>query len=934
MRLIQKHLFFSVLLPFFLSATVFAGNTGKLTGKVIDAETGEALVGCNIIIEGTYQGAATDADGRYIVLNIQPGEYRVRAQMIGYRTKIVEKVRISTDLTTTQDFELTSTSLEGEEVVVTAEQRMVIKDQTSSASRMQAEEIEQLPITEINEALEMQAGYVDGSMRGGRKGEITYLVDGIPITDQYDRTAVVDVNKNMVQELQVISGAFNAEYGKVMSGVVNITTKSGSNNFGGSVETYFGDHLSTHNEIFDHIGSFNPASIRNFEVSLRGPIVKDRLFYYINARDIYFGGWLEGKRRYKPIAVAFQDTAGHTVLFDSTRMMGDQSWQPMNWNHKTYLQGQLNYRISDVLSLQYKMFYDDKVHQDYNREYQYNPDGIREHHTLGQTQMLKFQHTLSDRTFYTISLSQYSRDYEGYLSPKRSPTDTSTYVHPYYRTTYPYQFHIGGTENDHEYRDSRTRLAKMDFTSQVTRRHQVKTGVEFRQHDIQWREFTIRPAPGETYVDFSTGQEFPTSFDPYIQPTVLHDSTIYSSSYHHRPHEFALYVQDKMEFTELIVNAGVRVDYFEPDGVILSDPSDPEIYDPIKPSNRYHDLNDNGVRDEGEPRVTLEERREYWYENASPKWQVSPRIGISFPISNQGVFHFSYGHFFQIPNFTYLYQNPEFELGSGTGNQGVIGNADLKPEQTIKGEIGVQQQLTDNFSVDVTAYFKDIRNLTGTRAAEIEVFGGAATYSKLINSDFGVVKGITVTLNQRNPSGVYANLDYTYQVAKGTASDPEAFRNALTGGADPEIQLNPLDWDQRHTINTSLGLNTDLYGVSFIGQYGSGLPYTPRRSKDITSLLTNADKKPATFTVDMRGYYKINLFGLQSEVFLRVLNLFDRLNEVGVYDDTGRAGFTTDEERIEALNIRTPVNSVHEYFIDPTHYSEPRRIEFGLRIDI
>lgn len=931
-RIISITLITLLFLPFYL----LAGNSGKLTGKVVDAETGDPLIGCNIIIEGTYQGSATDPEGRYMVLNVPPGEYRVRAQMIGYQTKIVTNVRISTDLTTTLDFELRTETIAGEEVVVTAERKLVTMDQTATTSRMQAEEMEQLPITEVSEALEMQAGYVDGSLRGGRKGEVAYLIDGIPVTDSYDRSTIVNVNKNMVQELQVISGAFNAEYGKVMSGVVNITTKRGSNKFGGTIESYFGDHLSTHTDVFDHIGYFNPLSIRNIEGGLHGPIVRDKLFYYLNVRNIYFGGWHEGQRRYKPIAVSFEDTAGNIVLYDSTSMLGDKEWVPMNWNEKIYLQGQLIYRFTDNLSIYYSYFYDDRDYQDYDRAYKYNPEGILQKNLTGSTHLVKIQHTLSENTYYTIGLSQYSRKYRGYLSPKTSSTDSSTYVHPYYNNQYPYQFHIGGTNNDHEYRDSGTQLAKIDLTSQISPSHQIQTGFEFRQHDIKWEEFTIRPALGENYVDFQTGQEkdIPTSFDPYIHPTVLPDSTIYSSSYRHQPYEYAFYIQDKMEFTELIVNAGIRMDYFEPDGVILADPSDPEIYNPIKPSNRYHDLNDNGVRDKGEPSVTLEERRQYWYENASPKYKISPRIGISFPISDRGVFHFSYGHFFQIPNFTYLYQNPEFELGSGTGNQGVIGNADLKPEQTIVGEIGVQQQLTDNFSIDVTAYFKDIRDLTGTRAAEIEVFGGAATYSKLVNSDFGVVKGVTIALNQRNPSGLYTNFDYTYQVAKGTASDPEAYRNAISGGAEPEIQLNPLDWDQRHTVNASLGYNTKDYGMSFIGQYGSGLPYTPRRSEDITSLLTNASVKPPTFNVDARGYYRISLFGMNPELFVRIMNLFDTLNEVNVYNDTGRAGFTTDEARVKALNVQTPVNSIEEYYTNATHYSEPRRVEFGIRITL
>ncbi|MCK9483330.1 MAG: hypothetical protein M0R34_03090, partial [Candidatus Marinimicrobia bacterium] len=243
--------------------------------------------------------------------------------------------------------------------------------------------------------------------------------------------------------------------------------------------------------------------------------------------------------------------------------------------------------------------------------------------------------------------------------------------------------------------------------------------------------------------------------------------------------------------------------------------------------------------------------------------------------------------------------------------------------------------LTENFSIDVTAYLKDIRDLTGTRAEEIEVYGGSATYSKLVNSDFGVVKGFTISINQQNPRGLYTSFDYTLQIAKGTASDPEAYRNAVTGGTEPEIQLNPLAWDQRHTINGVVGYNQNNYGITFLGRWGSGLPYTPQLSKDITSLLTNSDTKPATFTIDLKAYYRILLSNrYPMELFIRIQNLFDRLNEVNVYDETGRAGFTTDEARVKALNIGTPVNSVSEWFNNSTHYAEPRRIEIGMRISL
>jgi outer membrane receptor protein involved in Fe transport len=327
----------------------------------------------------------------------------------------------------------------------------------------------------------------------------------------------------------------------------------------------------------------------------------------------------------------------------------------------------------------------------------------------------------------------------------------------------------------------------------------------------------------------------------------------------------------------------------------------------------------------------VDDRRSYWYAKASPKWQISPRLGFSFPITARGIVHFSYGHFFQIPRFERLYENPDFKIGSGAA--GIVGNADLKPEETINGELGVQQQLTDDISLDLTAYLRDIRGLTGTFGDQIVVFGGSAQYNKYTNTDFGFVKGIVLTVNKRFSAGLTATADYTFQIARGSASDPNDARNARNGGAQPEIQLNPLGWDQRHTLNVTVSYSASSWGVSSIVQYGSGLPYSPRRTTDVTALLTNSQTKPSYFNADVRAYYEFTVAPLRFVAFARVFNVFDIRNETGVYDDTGRAGITIDEARARAVHPSELVNTLSQWFHPPTQYSEPRRIEFGMNVE-
>jgi hypothetical protein len=954
-----------------------------------------------VLIEGTPYGAVAEPDGRYLVLNLAPGTYALRCRLLGYRDMRVEDVRIQADLTTEIDFPLEPTVMDiGEAVTVTAQKPMVVRDLTASTAVVGAQEMAALPVTEVSEAVELQAGLVKDSngnlhVRGGRTGEIGYWIDGVPVTDAYDGGTVVDVNKEMVQELQVISGAFNAEYGQAMSGIVNITTKEGSNQFGGSVTAYAGDHVSTHGAVFPHIRTIDPAGTRNVEASLQGPIVKDRLFFYANARSYEADGWLFGRRIYNPCAVtlgmtlpeetlvreapeflegsrsaagggrSFQYILGTNTYLDSivTRLnldpakaaepdsfrayydklrsrhtggRGDGQNVPMNRSRKLYGQLKLIHRLSSTVKLSYNGIVDGVRYQDYEHDYTLNPDGALKRFRTGQTHLVQWTHALSSKTFYRVGVSFFSKEYKDYVF---SDVHDPGFVHPYLGLQQPYSVKTGGVADTRFRRNTETLLAKADLESQVSAAHLAKAGVEMRWHRMAQESLTLRPVESQTDIRLA--------FDsPYVQTRVLPDSTIYSSRYTHRPVEMSAYLQDKMEFKQMIVNIGVRFDWFRPAGAVLSDPTDPSIYNPIKPQNRYRDWGTDGVpdtrdsdgsegnnrQDPGESSVTVAERRAYWTQRTSPKAQIGPRLGVSFPITERGVIHFSYGHFFQIPRFELLYQNPDFELGAGTGNVGVIGNADLKPEQTVSGEIGLQQQLTDDVFMSLTGYFRDARNLTGTRAEEIVIFGGAAKYSRFVNSDFGFIRGVTLSVNKRFAMGLSMAADYTFQIAKGSASDPEQARNAVAGGQLPEVQLTPLDWDQRHTVNASVSYSAKTWGGSMILQWGTGLPYTPRRTQDITALLNNSQVKPGSVNADLRAYKDLRIGRIPLTVFVKAYNLFDALNEVSVYDDTGRAGFTLDEQVARATNPPETVNTLGEWFTNPSYYSEPRRVEVGVTV--
>ncbi len=908
---------------------LLAGTSGKITGRVIDQESMSPLIGCNIVVLGITMGAATNTNGDYLILNVPPGNYTLRAMMIGYASVNMTDVEVVADLTTKADFTLGMEVIGGEEVTVVAKRELIKKDLTATTAIVNSKMLEILPITEVSEALELQAGFVNGHLRGGRGGEVAYWIDGVPVTDVFDGESVVNVNKNTVEEMQLISGAFNAEYGQAMSGIVNIITKDGSDRLSANISLYGGDYLSSHDNIFLNIDQFNPMTTRNIDGSLQGSIIPKKLYYYLNARWIYFQGVYEGQRRFNPNNIAYTDSIGDFHLSRPEVTNGDTTYPgqgnnqfvPMEWNQKTYAQAKLIWRLSPTLKFRFNIIGDNVTSQNYERMYKYNPDGNLTRHNNGLTYLAQIHQSLSNKTYYTLGFTRFQKQY---FHRTYSQENDWKYIHSMLLNTQPYSFYTGGTNNSVFERETITSTFKGDFNSQITPKHLLKGGIEYRSHTLSYFNTEMRPPDEKASIDLADDDPF------LIDPVEPPDSSIYTSSYIFEPMEFSTYIQDKMEFDELIVNIGIRFDYFDPKGQVLDDPSDPSIFNPIRPENRYEDTNNNGIQDEGEASVTYEDRLSHWFNDTSPKWKISPRLGASFPFTDRGVFHFSYGHFFQTPRFNLLYMNPDFDLGQGTGNIGVIGNADLRPEKTVSGELGVKLQLAPSLALDATTYFRDIRDLTGTRAEEITIFGGSSTYSKLVNSDFAYIRGVVLSLIMVEAQGWSGTVDYTYQIAKGTASDPEQARNAAAANQLPEIHLARLNWDQTHTFNTSVSFNALHWGSSVIAQVGSGLPYTPESVQDISTLVLNSSKRPLTWNVDVRAYYSIQLMRNRITMFIRIENLFDHLNHLNVYDDSGVADETKDIAIAISQNTHEYVNTIKEWYRNETFYSLPRRIEFGV----
>ena len=929
----------------------------------MDAVTKEPLTGCVIYLAETEYGTAVDNDGNYFILNVAPGLYDLHAKMIGYSEYIIQNIEINIDLTLTVNIELNQSSVELKNVIVQATPKLINKNLTSTTAIITSESISKLPVNEISEILNLQAGFVDGHLRGGRDSEVAYWVDGMPVTDSFDGSSIIDVNKDAVREMQLISGSFNAEYGQAMSGIVNITTDEGSNEFGGSFNAYVGDYISDHSDIFrniDDVKFFN--STRNQNLSIHGSLIKDKLFYYYSWRHIYYQGVHEGLRVYTPQSYGYQlenlltgdkywhvlgsdydndvyvnnieclgplncgDETGNYLnnLLDAhsePNPIGGYEFVPMDWNLKKYKQINLVYKLSNNTKIKYSHFNDDVTFQEYDRYYQLNPDGDLLRYRLGQTNMLQLNKIIDQNSYFTIGLIEYKKTYKHFVFK-----DLNDYVHSdlNIQNTPPYSYSVGGVNHNRFYRKTFSKTLKLDYTNQINISHQIKMGFERRKHTIFYEDINLQ-------YDVAGGFN-PIYNSPFVAAVVDSDTTINTSRYSFSPEEFSVYIQDKIEMDEIIINVGLRYDYFDPKGLLLSDPSDPFLYNPIKPEYIYDCSEFDGYCGDNESLQSIEDRLNYWYRPTSSKSMLSPRLGVSFPISDQGVVHFSYGHFFQIPKFEYLYYNADIALDrGGTGNIGIIGNPDLEPEKTISYEIGMQYMLDSNSALDMTLYFRDIRDLTGTRADVIYTFNGA-TYHQYSNSDFAYVKGLVLSYKKNFDNGLSTTFDYTFQQAKGTASNPSDAHNALVNNEYPDIQMIPLDWDQRHTVNATLYYNSKYYGIGLIGKMGSGQPYTPLINSNFSNLVRNSDFKPMTLNIDLKGTVKFKNFK-NIMMYFNIYNLFDQLNHMQVYDDTGRADRTSYKDQALSQNTNQIINSIDDWFNNETFYSSPRRLEIGFRYD-
>ena len=885
-----------------LSATVFAQTTGKIIGKVIDSETDEPVAGANVILLNTTMGSSTDLEGDFLILNVTPGTYDLEVQMIGYNTVRNEGIVVSVNRTFATEIELSPAVLEGEVIVVTAEKVAIKRDQTSSIRNVSSDDIKILPVDFVQQIVELQPGVVGNHFRGGRSNEVAYMVDGVMVTEAlYREDQMVEVNPTAVEDMEVITGVFNAEYGNAMSGVVNVVTKEGGNTLQGAASVNFGNYVTSNNDVYVGLSDIEQPHIQDFKLSLSGPILTDNLNFIVDGRYFKDNGYLNGVRRFN--VTDYSDFGNYPVDYISAAT-GDGSIVPMNNSKEYYLFGKLSFKPIQVLKTSLLYTYNDTESQNYSHQYYFNPDGIPTYHGKSQMLALHINHMLSTNAFYELKLSYIDFERGSYVF--EDPLDPR-YVHDFYSNITGQWFSTGGQSKGHSTGSEATSRIKFDLTWQLHKSHGIKAGIDASKIWLEQNNISIQNAfEGSDFesmyiIDPVTGNRTYT----YYEPEIRSDNSIYTDRYKKEPIMFAAYVQDKMEFMDMVVNFGLRYDYFDPQTVYPTDWRNPANQDYFEEKSRMSE-----------------------YPKADPQYQFSPRLGLAYEVGETALLRFSYGHFMQVPPLNYYYQNSNFIVTE----LGWVGNPLLKAQKTIQYEVGLWLQLNREMDFEVAVFYRDIYDLLSSR---IIYTYSQIRYGLYDNKDYGNARGLELKY-QAKWDFFTINANYTLQYTRGVADTPEFAFNRAGQDQDPVNTLIPLNWDQRHTFNLTAGYNTPKFGATFLFFYDSGRPYSwqPITESPLArlNLFPNNEVRPTQFRVDLNGYY--NLFKISNfDVRLTLLayNIFDALNEVSVNNQTGRA-YTGIIRPVDRNSHKSNFSEVEDVYQNPAMFSAPRSIRLGLGV--
>ncbi len=869
----------AVLVLVHLMASVPANaQSGKITGVVTDV-TGEGMVGVNVVITGTTRGSSTDIDGRFFILNVEPGTYNLRASFIGFRAVTQSEVIVNINKTTTIDFILEEATAEGEELLVIAERPDVEVDQTATLEIIRPEEVEQIAgITDLSDVLGLQAEVNDGHFRGGRSNEELYVLAGMGIVNPLNSSRSFTPMLSAVEEVEVITSGFAAEYGNAMSGVINISTKEGGDSWSSRAE------VRTRAPSYKHFGGsvFDPANnpyirlMNNLEWWEAPDPENDDKPRWQGAIGRGFGSRVdpeEGaqlaydlwRRTHRDVGYEYNNrwdalidfTLGGPIsetsrLFVATQI--NRVWPMLptpEADRQMQVMGNLVMKPGPGMKLKLNAMYGNT----YQQEFSYSSGGFYRwvyDRVIGANKILDrsagvglvYSHVLSDRTYYELTVNgMRTKLTEGVdvIDPERFRDDISD-GSVWERLYWEDGFRTGVMDDDFFDEESWTYSAVGFLTSQVSNNHEIKVGIQGNLYDIDV-ENRLNHSSRSSAV-----QEF----------------------YQARPYEGAVYIQDKMEFKGMITNVGLRLDFYDQNVQYYTDTFSP-FRDPSNPAL----INERDAATEDTPIVA----------------RLQPRLGFSFPINERAVFHLNYGSYLKRPGLESLIgsRTTLFNENLGTVEPRRLGNPLLKPEETKSYDVGLVLGIASGFTLDVSGYYKDVKNLI-QRVVYID--SNDNLYESLGNRDYANIRGFSLRLNKRR-GFISGSARYHFSVATGKNSTPTG-RSPIIDETNEQTQApSPrdilLNFDRRHALVLIAGVNLPqnwgprIAGghplgrlrINFLHDSRSGRPYTPSELLGDNFAKLNTERTPWEHNTDLKVTKTVGAGFTELDVFVEVFNLFN-----------------------------------------------------------
>ena len=974
LRIISLFLFsFLLILPI----SVFAQSTGSIGGRITDVKNGSPLIGAVIKIDGSNMGAVADDNGEYVILNVDVGSYTILCSYIGYETKKLTNVRVSVDQKTKVNFELNTTGGEiTTDVVEIVDTRKGI-DVEQSGRIIETENIKNSGTRGITNIVSKTAGVVQDerggsiNIRGGRSNESVIIVDGVETTNPLDGSSRAFVPNNLLQEISVLTGGFGAEYGNVLSGVINVSTKSGSDRFTGSVEAitdeFTGRWIDTKSQGYNL-----------YNVNLGGPLIPTKSMAKV------LNVFLSYEKTFQRITVAswILDKIP-TILPNGTLKDNEQGTQSFNGRMNINLTEIKNSKIPINLKLgatynltNNRVLYGSNIYNHIDSDPtsptfgQILSNSYRNPKTTGTDQQYfgrisvspspKFFFELQGSYFSSVSeqadpifgdkLNHYGDTiYNPLLTSFGLRNGSTLGLDP--NTAYLYQ-RLGSVIDVYQKLDISYIGAKLDGTwALLTKKygdHEVKFGGEYKYNTL--RRLTINPGSiADLTVQNVLDRYYGTNMarlktygfnivDPVSGQLVADENNSDLGTAAKHPITGGFYVRDKVSFADFNFNGGFRVDFFD-----VND-------------NVFKSLETDIIGPDGLP-ATADD-----FVKSKMDFYVSPRLGFSFPITDKVIFVAQYGKMVQLPQLNLLYVNQAtLQRFLSTALQDIIENSSLKPTKLTQYEIGFKQQVGDLVNLGATVFYKEATDLIGAGRIQATADGkvpvGFVTY---LNSDFSISRGIDFYLSMRRWNRMAVDLAYTLSYASGTGSDPYS-KTSLANQPTLELPLYvyPLNYDQRHTGSVNLdyrfGGDEDVpkgflgkvlknAGLNLLFSFNSGRPYTARTVSDAATGLSGqyvlSSKNELTmnwnFQLDLRVDKTIPIWKTNWNFYVYVINLLNTEIVNAIFEGTGKPddnGF---------LNTPTGAST---YATNPvfaslwpdrikflSNWGPPRQVRFGVNI--